>query len=141
MAKLWARMVMGLIFVFVTISSPLHAQAMPMTGMPVHAASTPATAQQMVMAGMSEDCAKAMAAEVAANDHAKFKPAKAPAGHGKDCCSDGCTCPLSHCPATPPALGFESFVLLPVEETSSLVADTQTLRSYLADTLRRPPKA
>jgi len=142
MAKLWARMVMGLIFVFVTISSPLHAQAMPMAEMTAPTASEPAaTEHQMVMAGMSEDCAKAMAADMAADTHAKSKPANAPMGHGNGCCSDGCSCPLSHCPATPPMLAFESLALLHVEQASSRAADTQTLRSYLADTLKRPPRA
>ncbi len=138
MARLWARMLMGLIFVFVTISSPLHAQAMPTADMTTHATVTPAaTEQQMVMAGMSEDCAKAMAA---AETHAKSKPAKAPMGHGKGCCSDGCNCPLSHCPATPPALALESFAVPHVESASTGAAESQTLRSYLADTLTRPPK-
>lgn len=142
MAKLWARMVMGLIFVFVTISSPLHAQAMPMAEMTAPTASEPAaTEHQMVMAGMSEDCAKAMAADMAADTHAKSKPANAPMGHGNGCCSYGCNCPLSHCSATPPALAFDTFALPHVEAAVGLTSDTQTLRSFLADTLKRPPKA
>lgn len=133
MARLWTRIVMAMIFVFVTISSPLHAQATPMHE---HAAKQPA-AQSMLMAGMSDACVKAMMAGAA-----KAKPHKSGMdGHSGGCCADGCNCPLSHCPATPPILAGG----MPVEfhgEHAVVPADAQpSIKSYLADTLKRPPRA
>ncbi|MGN6209432.1 hypothetical protein [Asticcacaulis sp.] len=129
MAKLWTRIVMALIFVFVTVSSPLHAQAMP--AHPVKAAAT------MAMDGMSEDCAKAMAAQSAKAMTEKHRSS----GHSGGCCADGCNCPLSHCPATPPMLA--AVIAAPLHVDSTIVGDHegQTLVSFHADTLIRPPKA
>ncbi|MDI7774772.1 hypothetical protein [Asticcacaulis sp. EMRT-3] len=123
---------MGLVFVFVTITSPLHA-----TAMSLGQAHVPGAAQAASMPGMSAECAKAMAAQAA-----KDSPSKKAAGHmGGGCCSNGCSCPLSHCPATPSLLTY----LLPAVfqmETSSLDGQSaQALPSYLADTLKRPPRA
>ena len=123
---------MAMIFVFVTISSPMHARAMPMHH---DAASTPAAS--MNMEGMSEDCAKAMMAEAA-----KAKPQKPQSqGHSGGCCSDGCNCPLSHCPATPPLLASAISVEFHVEPSIRPAYAEQWLKSYLADTLKRPPRA
>lgn len=132
MTKVWTRLLMGLVFVFVTITSPLHAQAMA-----VKAHQSAQTATEASMPGMSAECAKAMAAQAS-----KDKPSKNTAGHmGGGCCSNGCSCPLSHCPATPSLLTY----LLPAVfhiKTSSLDGQSvQALPSYLADTLKRPPRA
>jgi hypothetical protein len=133
MTKVWTRLLMGLVFVFVTITSPLHAQAM--------AANTQQHAQpaaEVSMPGMSAECAKAMAAQTAKDSPSKSKPA----GHmGGGCCSNGCSCPLSHCPATPSLLTDLIPAIFHMEE---LVVDRQSayaLPSYLADTLKRPPRA
>jgi len=123
MAKHWARIVMGLIFVFATISAPLHVRAAPVASMP--------------MDGMSTACAKAMAAGTT-----KAKPSKQgaadPAG---GCCADGCNCPLSHCPATPalPASGFST----PVHDGAAVRAEAapRAIASFHTETLIRPPKA
>jgi hypothetical protein len=128
MAKLWARIVMGLIFVFATISSPLHAQA-----------ASPAEAHTPVAAsmdGMSAACAKAMAAEAG-----KTKMHKPAPGHAGGCCASGCNCPLSHCPATPPALA--AALPAPAYDGAAVLAErtSATLVSVHADTLIRPPRA
>ncbi len=138
MLKLWTRLMVGLIFVFVTISAPMHAAAMSVG--PEDKVSTAGSAQSVMpeMAGMSDACAKAMAAEHA---HDKAKPAKAPTGHGKGCCAEGCNCPLSHCPATAPVLAPVGFAILHIEAANTGASKTQILRSYLADTLKRPPRA
>lgn len=128
MAKYWARIVMGLIFVFATISSPLHAQAMPVKSHDMAAAH---------MDHMSEACAKAMAAQAA-----KAKPHKpAPADHSGGCCSNGCNCPLSHCPTTPPLLAAE--IAAPLHAGTTIAPDREgrTLVSLHGDTLIRPPRA
>jgi hypothetical protein len=120
---------MGLIFVFATISSPVHAQAAP--------GKTHETPAVMHMDGMSDACAKAMAA-----DTARAKPHKsAPAEHSGGCCSNGCNCPLSHCPATPSMLAAATPA--PFHAGSAMLGDrgSQTLVSFHADTLIRPPKA
>ena len=135
MAKHWARIVMGLIFVFVTISSPLHAQAMPAMSHDVPAAA-PSMAL-MHMDGMSDACAKAMMAQ--ANAVKSNKPVKT--DHSGGCCSNGCNCPLSHCPATPPALAVASLAMPRIEPAMAISVETQTLRSYLVETLKRPPRA
>lgn len=133
MTKVWTRLLMGLVFVFVTITSPLHALSMT-----ANAHQTAQITSEASMPGMSTECAKAMAAQAAKDAPAKSKQA----GHmGGGCCSNGCNCPLSHCPATPSLLTY----LLPAVfhiETSSLDGQSaQALPSYLADTLKRPPRA
>lgn len=146
MLKLWTRLVVGLIFVFVTISAPMHAAAMGVMHEAKADTASMTKAAMPDMTGMSDACAKAMAAQMAAqmaaeNAHHKAKPAKAPNGHAKGCCSEGCNCPLSHCPATAPMLALAGFAILHVEAATSSSSETQTLRSYLADTLKRPPRA
>jgi hypothetical protein len=129
MANVWARILMGLIFVFATLSSPVHAQSAPMK-----AHETPAV---MHVEGMSDACAKAMAA-----DAAKAKPHKsAPADHSSGCCSNGCNCPLSHCPATPSLLA--AVITAPFHAGSAILVDreSQTLVSFHTDALIRPPRA
>jgi hypothetical protein len=132
---------MALIFVFATISSPLHAQAM--TGMS-HAAPAQAAAKASMqvdgqMDGMSEECAKAMAAQAAKADTAKTQK-HGSMDHSGGCCSDGCNCPLSHCPATPPMLA--AFVSIGLGNRDQIAAGftQQSVKSYLADTLKRPPR-
>ncbi len=128
MAKHWARILTALIFVFATISAPLHANA---TSTP-----TPAPAAMHMdgqyIEGMSDACAKAMGMQA-------HKPVKA--DHSGGCCANGCNCPLSHCPATPPELWLAGFGIRRVEPAAGLPAKTQTLRSYLVETLKRPPRA
>lgn len=127
MAKHWARIVMGLIFVFATISSPLHAKAMPAA---LHGVSAPAAPMaSMPMAGMGDACAKTKS----------HKPATADPSGG--CCSSGCNCPLSHCPATPPILA--AMVSAPFFDGTPIGADpvSQTPVSFHTETLIRPPRA
>ena len=123
-AHVWARIVMGLIFVLVTVSSPVHAHAMP------------AKAHMTVpaMDGMDEACARAMH-----HLDARAKP-HAPADHA-GCSVDGCNCPLSHCPATPSLLAAE--ITLPPHAGSTVLADgdSQGSASVHTDTLIRPPRA
>ncbi len=89
------------------------------------------------MSGMSAECAKAMSAQAA-----KDSPSKKQTGHtGGGCCANGCSCPLSHCPATP---SLVTYVLPYVFHAEKSVLDgqsAQALPSYLADTLKRPPRA
>jgi len=129
MARLWTRIVMGLIFVFATISAPVHAQTMP--------GREPAAAvMSMAIDGMSAECAKAMAA-----DAAKAKPHKTTPNHAAGCCTDGCSCPLSHCPATPPMLA--SGVPAPFYDGGAVLIArvSAVLASVHTDTLIRPPRA
>jgi len=88
------------------------------------------------MDGMSADCAKAMAAE--AETAKTHKPAPDRAG---GCCTSGCNCPLSHCPATPPALAVA--LPAPAYDGATVLADRAgpTLVSIHEDTLIRPPRA
>lgn len=133
MTKVWTRLLMGLVFVFVTITSPLHAHAMA-----TNAHQTVQAAAEASMPGMSAECAKAMAGQAAKGSPTKSKSA----GHmGGACCSNGCSCPLSHCPATPSLL---TYLIQGVFHTEESVLDRQSahaLPSYLADTLKRPPRA
>jgi hypothetical protein len=131
MTKVWTRLLMGLVFVFATITSPLHAQAMER-----HSQRTQATAEAS-MPGMSAECAKAMAAQAAKDSPSK----KAPGHMGGGCCSNGCSCPLSHCPATPSLLVYNLPAVFNMETSSMAGQRAQALPSYLADTLKRPPKA
>jgi hypothetical protein len=132
MTKVWARLLMGLVFVFVTITSPLHAQAMSMK-----ADARLQVAVEASMPGMSAECAKAMAAQ-----SAKDTPAKKQSGHmGGGCCSNGCSCPLSHCPATPSLLTNVVPYVFHAEKSALGTLPAQALPSYLADTLKRPPRA
>ncbi len=133
MTKVWTRLLMGLVFVFVTITSPLHAQAMA-----VHARQTVEANAEASMPGMSEACAKTMAAQAAKDAPAKSRPA----GHmGSGCCSNGCSCPLIHCPATPSLLTYILPAVFQMETSTLSGQSTQALPSYLADTLKRPPRA
>ncbi|CAM3168397.1 hypothetical protein [Asticcacaulis taihuensis] len=140
MLKLWTRLIVGLIFVFVTISAPMHAAAMGVMHEAASASTAPAAMPEM--SGMSDACAKAMAAQMSAEtSDAKAKPSKAPKGHANGCCSEGCNCPLSHCPATAPILALAEYTILHVEPMTGIGTETQTLRSYLVETLKRPPRA
>lgn len=132
MAKVLTRLLMGLIFVFVTISSPLHANAMS-TEPPV----SEGAAHVMDMSGMDEDCAKAMAAADAAKDMKAHDTSQ----KGGDCCDVGCKCPLSHCPATPVALFSDAFELIFHGQAVTSEPAQDILPAYLADTLKRPPRA
>ena len=135
MAKHWARILMGLIFVFTTISSPLHAKAMSATSHPVPGADRPPVS--MSMAGMGDACAKAMMVEAA-----KAKPRKpATTDPSCGCCANGCNCPLSHCPATPPLSA--AMVPAPVFDGITVEADpvSRTPVSFHTETLIRPPRA
>eukprot|EP01042_Synura_sphagnicola_P033725 gene33725-43288_t len=93
MVKLWTRLLMGLVFVFVTISSPLHART-------IHPEMTAHTFA--ISSTMDADCARAMAAQHTAPQFKSLAKslAKSPAQTDGGCCTDGCNCPLSHCPAT-----------------------------------------
>lgn len=133
MTKVWTRLLMGLVFVFVTITSPLHVQAMA-----ANAHQTVQAAAEASMPGMSAECAKAMAAQAARDAPSKSKPA----GHmSGGCCSNGCSCPLSHCPATPSLLTYLLPAVFHMEATVLNGQSAQALPSYLADTLKRPPRA
>ncbi len=130
MARFWARILMGLIFVFATISSPLHAQVMPSLEHAAPGAISTSTD------GMSAECAKAMAA-----DAARAKPHKSMPDHAGGCCTDGCSCPLSHCPATPP-MPAEA-VPAPVHDGALVLAPpvSAVLASVHTDAPIRPPRA
>jgi hypothetical protein len=127
MAKVLTRLLMGLIFVFVTISSPLHAHAM------TQPPATEVAAHHMDMSAMDEACAKAMAAAAAEDAMAHDE--------GGDCCDVGCKCPLSHCPATPVALFSEAFTLVFHGRAVTPEPTQDILPASLADTLKRPPRA
>lgn len=130
MAKVLTRLLMGMIFVFVTISSPLHAHAM------VPAPSSEATTHEMDMSAMDEDCAKAMAKAAAATEDVQTRNG----GHKGDCCDVGCKCPLSHCPATATALQTDVFELVIHGKAVAPAPEETILPAYLADTLKRPPR-
>jgi hypothetical protein len=131
MAKVLTRLLMGMIFVFVTISSPLHAHAM--TQGPASEAAT----RDMDMSAMDEDCAKAMAAAAQAAEEAKTHDG----GHKGDCCDVGCKCPLSHCPATLPGLVADFSDLVSHGKAIIAAPEESILPDYLDDTLKRPPRA
>lgn len=134
MAKVWTRLLMGLVFVFVTMTSPLHAQASA-----GHDRSPQATAETTAMPGMDAACTKAMTVQAAKD---KVSQTKKAVGHmGDNCCSDGCNCPLSHCPATPALLTFGLPTVFHREASSIFGGSDPALPSYLADTLKRPPRA
>jgi hypothetical protein len=137
MAKVLTRLLMGLIFVFVTISSPMHAHAMPTEPAIADATDAAAATPDMEMSAMDEDCAKAMAAAAAAEDVKTHDTGS----KGSDCCDVGCKCPLSHCPATPVALFSDGFELVYHGRVATSEPAQDILPSYLADTLKRPPRA
>lgn len=130
MTKVWTQLLMGLVFVFVTMTSPLHAQ----TSVMEHDHHLRATA----MSGMDAACAKAMKAQIAKDKASKTQQGR----HMADgCCSNGCACPLSHCPATPALLTY-SFPAVFHRVVSSIFDRSEPAPpSYLADTLKRPPRA
>lgn len=134
MTKVWTRLLMGLVFVFVTMTSPLHAQA-SVAGQDRH---PQAAAEAMAMPGMDTACAKAMMAQTAKDKVSKNKSAGQVTG---GCCSNGCACPLSHCPATPSLLTYILPVVFHREVSSMFGRSEPALPSYLADTLKRPPRA
>jgi hypothetical protein len=126
MAKHWARILMGLIFVFATISAPVRIQAAPAAA---HSIAMP-------MDGMSEACAKAMTIQAA-----KAKPHEpGAADRSGGCCANGCNCPLSHCPATPPPPAAGA--LAPLYDGVAVPAAPagRTLVSFHTETLIRPPR-
>lgn len=131
MAKVLTRLLMGMIFVFVTISSPLHAHAM--TQGPASEAAT----HDMDLSAMDEDCAKAMAASAQAAEEAKTHDG----GHKGDCCDVGCKCPLSHCPATLLGLVADVSELIFHGKVITPQPEEDILPAYLSDTLKRPPRA
>lgn len=132
MTKAWTRWLMGLVFVFATITAPLHAQAMT-----AHSGHNGSAMAQVSAAAMSADCAKAMKAQTARDISAK--KASNPMDGG--CCSYGCNCPLSHCPATPSALAAVLPVLFPMQTSAVEWLMARALPSRLADTQKRPPRA
>jgi len=135
MANYWARIAMGLIFVFATISSPVRAEAVPLKS---HDAPVATHAVAFVhMDGMGDACAKAMTAQPGRGK--SHKPV--PADHSGGCCSNGCNCPLSHCPATPSLLAAE--IAAPLGAGTAVLGEREGERlvSFHADTLIRPPRA
>ncbi|WP_157138882.1 hypothetical protein [Asticcacaulis biprosthecium] len=133
MTQFLTRLIVGAIFVFMTVSSPLHAHVMPSQGT-VAAVETMAA---MDANGMDEACAKAMAEAVAA-DHSgdKHHEEKSSA-----CCDTGCSCPLSHCANMAACVSCGSFSLIEHGERLVPEGSSQDLPSYLSDTLKRPPRA
>lgn len=126
------RLLMGLVFVFTTMSTPLYASVMP--GHMNHGL-TPASVT-VDTDGMDEECAKAMAS--AAQEDADSKQRN---NTGGECCEVGCKCPQSH--QSNSALGvisngFELFV-----SGDKIVPEGKddVLPSYLSGILKRPPRA
>jgi hypothetical protein len=129
MAQFLTRLMVGAIFVFVTISSPLHAHVMPSQGAFTAAETTAA----MDKSGMDEACAKAMAEA----DHSGDKHHKKDGG---TCCDTGCNCPVSHCTSMAACISSGSLSLIQRDVRLILVGMTQNLPSYLSYTLKRPPR-
>jgi hypothetical protein len=133
MTRFLTRLIVAAIFVFMTISSPLHAHVMPSQGA-VAAAETMAAIDT---SGMDEACAKAMA-EAAAADHSSDKHNEKSRGA---CCDVGCNCPVSHCASIAACISSGSLSLIQHGESMIPEGSSQDLPSYLSYTLKRPPRA
>ncbi|ESQ75798.1 hypothetical protein [Asticcacaulis sp. AC402] len=133
MTQFFTRLIVAAIFVFMTVSSPLHAHVLPSQGR-VAAAETIAALET---GGMDEACAKAMA-EAAAADHSGDKHHE---GKSSACCDNGCNCPVSHCANMAASISCGSFSLIEHGERLVPEGSSQDLPSYLSDTLKRPPRA
>ena len=134
MAKVWTRIVLALIFVFATISSPFHARAHVQAHIQTVSVDQPVAAHG-AMPGMSDDCAKAMSAAAQ-----KAKPAQKAPDHSGGCCANGCNCPLSHCPATLAVIGSDIVALPPVSTSARTEMSDLALASNPSGKLKRPPR-
>ncbi|MGN6424226.1 MAG: hypothetical protein ACTHLA_13040 [Asticcacaulis sp.] len=107
---------MALLFVFVTIASPLHALAQPTEAMHM------------------------MHAQISTKACAEHQAHPEKANTSKDCCHDGCSCPLSHCPGTLAVLPVSAIQLPGFTRMALHVAPNAAWPCSPSDTLKRPPR-